>query len=184
MLFCTFNPYSVKQFTALDIFFAWSFPSIRFKMTAWKALKSTTIYPYIPCTNSLSAPRNEGKQPQWFQIHYGKNIKTVSSSQSLPAQEKLDEYSRIFHYRHPDRGCWLNHLRERIKHTPVSPHLAQKREKRPKIPQLYWLGWVHVKGKPSSLAPLCGSLIHQKQHGHCLMFKPARLGKACFLNCE
>lgn len=144
MLLCTFNPYSVKQFTALDTFLARSFPSIRFKMTAWKALKSTSIYPYIPCTNSLSAPRNEGKQPQWFQMERIYKI----YHQAKVFQYKRNWMSSIFHYRHPDRGSLLNHLKGRIKHTPFSPHLAQKREKRPKLLH-NCTGWAESMGKGS-----------------------------------
>lgn len=93
---------------------------------------------------------------------------------------------------HLDRSCWhntrthwLSHLRERIEHTPVSPHMLRKREKRPQnIAELHWLGWAHVKGKSSSLAPLCGLLMYQKQHGHSLMFKLVKLGNTCFLSCK
>lgn len=58
-------------------------------------------------------------------------------------------------------------------------HTHPKREKKTEnTSQLHSLGWAHVKGKSSSLAPLSGSLIYQKQHGDRLMYEAVKWVKS------
>lgn len=107
-------------------------------------MKSNKKHYHLSLHSLHKFPLRSEKQPQWFHIHYWKNIKNTSSSQRLPVQEKWKWMSTaalsITAISHLDRDCWhktrtdwLRHLQEKIEHTPVSPCAPWKDRKSLKI---------------------------------------------------